>query len=338
VAVVIRYLNALRVSAVLTYIIGELPQLYLVWALPLLLAVAVVTPPWQNPDEPGHMLRISQIAHGGLLAYRFGDSAGGFADPAILQSNDPMKSITRDHGKVSVGMLAAAGSVQWGIPVELGIAATSRYPPFLYVPAVLAVEAGRLLRLSVVDSLIAARMANAVAAALIAAFALSLARRTRLALATLLVLPMTVAMFASAAHDGLMIAVTLAMVACVDRVQAEERDPAFWEAMLIGIAAAIVITARLSNLPMAALPLVCAQRLHRRAWLSFAAITAVSLIWAGYVAARLSVPLLPFVDPTAQLMYILHQPSVILSIATNTLVQQYAAYRIMFLIIPLTKH
>ncbi|HVC60495.1 MAG TPA: DUF2142 domain-containing protein [Acetobacteraceae bacterium] len=325
-------LNAFPGSAILERITAALPVLYLAWALPLVLAVAVVTPPWQNPDEATHMLRISQIAHGGLLGYRFGHDAGGVADPAILRSLLTVYSVFQHyHHKVSLGMLGNAGSVQWGVPTQVGFAATARYPPILYAPAVLAVEAGNLLRLSVVHSLIAARMANALAAALVAALALSLARRTRLALAALLVLPMTVALFASAAQDGLMIALTLAVVACVDRVLAEERDPAFWEAMLIGVGTVIVITARPTNLPMAALPLVCARQLHRRAWLSAAAIAAVAMIWTAYMLSCVSVPLFPSVNPAAQLTYLLHRPWVILPIATNTLLQFHSGYLAAFI-------
>ncbi len=314
-------------------IAAVLPLLYLAWALPLMLAIAVVTPPWLNPDEPAHMLRISQIAHGGLLGYRIGNSAGGVADPAIWQSMDTMTSVIQHHEqKVSLGLLAHAGLAEWGsVTAELAFPNTAQYSPVVYAPAVLAVEAGRMLRLSVVHSLIAARISNGVAAALVGAFGLSLARRTRLALAALLVLPMTVAMFTSAAPDGVMIALTVAAVACVDRVLADERDPTFWEAMLIGVATAVVITGRPPYLPMAALPLVCALRLRRRAWFICAAILAVSVIWTGYIFARVAVPMWPSVDTTAQLMYVLHRPWVILPIAANTLVQMHGGYTISFI-------
>lgn len=321
------FLNVLRSSVVFERITHALPMLYLAWVLPLVLVVAVVTPPWQNPDEAAHMLRISQIAHGGLVGYRFGKDAGGVADPAILQSLLTVYPVFQHYDqKVSLGMLANAGSMQWGTPVELGFANTARYPPVLYAPAVLAVEAGRLLRVSVLDSLIAVRMANGLAAALIGTLALSLARRTRLSLAVLLVLPMTVAMFASAAQDGTMIALTLAVVACVDRVIAEERDPEFWEAMLIGVGAAIVITARPPNLPMAALPLVCARQFYRRAWFSAAGIVVVALVWVAYILPSVSAPMSPTFDPTAQLQFMLHQPWAMLPIAVHTWVLYHSGY------------
>ena len=308
-----------------------LPMVYLAWALPLLLMLAVATPPWQNPGETTQMLRISQIADGGLVAYRFGNLSGGVADEALFRSFDPMNSVTDHGGQVSLGMLAKAGLAHWGTPKELHFPLTAPYPPFLFAPAVLAVEVGRVLRLSVVHSLIAVRMATAITSALVAALALSLARRTRLALAVLLVLPMTESLFAAAGQDALMIALTLVVVACVDRVSTEERDPTFWESVLIGAATAVVIMARPPYLPMAALPLFCMRVLRRQAWINFAAIVAVSVGWLGYTATRVSLPLLPGVNPAAQLIYILHQPWAILPIAINTLVQGHVNDTISFI-------
>lgn len=313
-------------------IAGVLPVLYVAWALPLLLAVAVVTPPWENPDEAAHMLRISQIAHGGLLAYRFDHSAGGAADPDIIASASAMSPVMfHPEKKVSLGMLANAGAAQWGGLTELSFPAIAQYPPILYVPAVLAVEAGRALHLSVEHSLMAARMANAVAATLIAGLALYFARATRLALAVLLMLPMTVAMFASAAHDGMMIALTLLAVALVDRAVAEERDPTLREVLAIGVVTAVVITARPPYLPMAALPLICMRGLHRRAWVGVAAIFAVSVVFSAYVLANISVPLMPGFNPTAQLLYLLHQPWSFVPIAVSTLIYVHSDYAVTFI-------
>jgi uncharacterized membrane protein len=309
-----------------------LPILYVAWGLPLLLVVAIATPPWQNPDEAAQMLRISQIAHGGLFSYRFDHGAGGFADPAIIQSATPMAPVVhRPDQRVTLGMLASAGAAQWGGTAELSFPAIAMYPPTLYVPAVLAVEAGRMLGLSVVHSLIAVRMVNAAVATLIAGFALYFARATRLALAALLVLPMTVAMFASAAQDGLMIALTLLVVGCIDRLIAEQRDPELWEAVIVGVATAAVIMARPPYLPLAALPLICMRRMPRRAWLSVAGIFAVSAVWIGYTLSSVSVPLQSAFDPKAQLLFFLHQPWSFIPIVANTLVVMHSNYLVSFI-------
>jgi uncharacterized membrane protein len=137
---------------------------------------------------------------------------------------------------------------------------------------------------------------------------------------------MTVAMFASAAQDGVMMALTLAVVACVDQLLAQERDPAFWETMLIGVGTAMVIMARPPNLPMAALPLVCARQHYGRAWFCAAGIVATALIWTAYILPSVSAPLSPSFNPTAQLQYMLHRPWDILPIAANTLALYHSGY------------
>ncbi len=73
--------------------IGAIPILYIAWALPLLLALVLLVPPWQHPDEFRHFLRTAHIADGSLLGHRFGSSAGGRADPSIIASVLPFSSI-----------------------------------------------------------------------------------------------------------------------------------------------------------------------------------------------------------------------------------------------------
>ena len=326
------YLEDLPGSALLDRIGNLLPALYLAWALPVLLIVAVVMPPWQNADEPMQMLRIAQIADGGLLAHRIGNQSGGRTQLGIMQSVAPVGPVIQHPAKrVTLEMLAKAGLPRWGAPVPLAFSASAIYPPVLYIPTALGVAAAKWLGLSVVHGLIAARMLNALVSALIGALALLLARATRLALATLLVLPMTVALFAAATQDGPMIALTFAAVACVDNAVCGERDLTLPALLLAGIAVAAVITARLPYLPLAALPLVCARRAWRQAWFGFAAIAAAGMIWLFYTFAFITVPLRAGVDPAAQLLYLLHQPGTIMPLAIHTLIDEYGGLRVSFI-------
>ena len=118
------YLSKIRLIAYLEDISGLtfldrvnrfLPLLYLAWSLPVLWIVAVVTPPWQNPDEPAHMNRIAQIADGQLLGHRFGSEAGGVTDVTIMQSVAPLNTVIA-HGdrRVSLKTMTKAGQVRWG--------------------------------------------------------------------------------------------------------------------------------------------------------------------------------------------------------------------------------
>ena len=79
---------------------------------PLLLTLAVVTPPWQNPDEFAHMLRAVEVAHGGLFGYRAWGTTGGESDPAIYDAYKPILGVAmHPEQRVSRAALAASGAV-----------------------------------------------------------------------------------------------------------------------------------------------------------------------------------------------------------------------------------
>jgi hypothetical protein len=68
-----------------------LPALYLVWALPLQLTMTWLIPPWSNPDEPDHMLRIVELGYGELIGERFGpQDAGGLSNAAVRRAAAPL--------------------------------------------------------------------------------------------------------------------------------------------------------------------------------------------------------------------------------------------------------
>ena len=70
--------------------VQAIPVFYLVWALPLLLALSVLIPPAQQPDEPAHFFCAPvQIAGGSLFGHRVGGSAGGPADTAVMPALAP---------------------------------------------------------------------------------------------------------------------------------------------------------------------------------------------------------------------------------------------------------
>src|ERR1700731_4036735 len=113
---------------------------------------------------------------------------------------------------------------------------TAIYPPFLYAPGVLAVWVGRAFDLPIVQTLYLPRAANAIASTLLTLAALALARRTRCALAVLAILPMTLALTASASKDALTISLVLLAVGAIDRIIDEQRAATGSETVLITLA------------------------------------------------------------------------------------------------------
>jgi uncharacterized membrane protein len=265
--------------------------LILAYLLPVLLVLAVVMPPWENPDEPFHMLRAVHLAHGGVLGYRAWGSAGGASDPAIYDAYKPVIPVSMHaEQRVSRAALAASGAVGWRHEtIYTPFPNTAQYFPAFYVPDAAAYWIGRATRLSVDRTLILARCMNAVVYALIAAVVLTLARRARPFLAAVLLLPTSLELAASASQDCGLLAATALVVAVLDRAMAEQRATSGRETLLVAVLLTCIGAARppyagfLLLLFLTALP-------PRRAPVRLAAMCgALILAWCLAVAWRVSI-------------------------------------------------
>jgi uncharacterized membrane protein len=223
-----------------------IPAMVLAYLLPVLLALLLITPPWQNPDEPLHMARAVQIAHGGLLGYRAWTTSGGLSDPAIYNAYNPVRHAAMHPAEhLSRQDLELSNSTRFSPRISyLSFPNTAQYPPFFYLPDAAAYWIGRATGLSINHTLLLARTANAGLFALIAATALGVARRARPLLAVLILLPGTLQLACSASQDSLLLATTVLAVALLDRAMAEQRATSRTESVLLAIMLAAIAMAR----------------------------------------------------------------------------------------------
>ena len=293
--------------------------LYLAFTLPLLAALALITPPWQNPDEPLHVARIVQIAHGGLIASRAYGTAGGWSDRAIYEAYKPVAhAAMHPDQRLSAGDLQASRAVRW----TPGLAYTSfpntaQYPPMFYLPGAAAYWAGRAGHLSIDQTLILIRLANAALFAGIAAASLKLATRTRPFLAAILLLPTTLSLACAAGQDSLLFASTALAVALLDRIISANRSATRPESLLI---AALLICIAAARPPYAGflLALLLLDSRPTARSLRFMAISAaLVLAWCLAVAAVVTVKL-GGADIARQLAFISANPGAILPIIAHT--------------------
>jgi uncharacterized membrane protein len=305
---------------------NALPLLYLAWAMPFLVALAWLTPPFQNPDEADHYLRAVQIARGEVFAFRLAGStgessrnSGGHSDPGIVTANTPFSHLAfKPQQRVHKADYDTAKLAAFGKDDVIGFGDTANYPPFLYIPDIFGIWFGELVSGKVITSLYLSRLANAVAALTISALALIAARRTRSAIAALAMLPMTSALYVSASQDALIISLSLLVVGVIDRVGTEQRPASRGELVVIGIAAALVGMARPPYAVMALLPLAIRKRSSRRELLATLGISACTLVWVAFSIRTASVPM-HGADAAVQLRHLLHSPWAILPLAWHTM-------------------
>lgn len=305
----------------------NLPLLYFVWALPLTLALSWLAPPWSNPDEPAHMLRVVELSAGEILAHRLGPGqTGGMSDLAVMEAAHPTEATRAPARPITPAILGASTAVRWHPALQpLSFANTAQYPPWFYGPAVGATVIGRISRMPVDQTMVLARAATAFTATLITALGLLLARRSRLALTALAIMPMTLSLDAAVGQDGLMIATAILIVGWIDH-RIERGAPATgWPLAGISLLLLALSMGRPPYVPLALLVLLPGARLR---WSQLGAVAAIVILvgaWSFYDAHWVTVPF-PQADPAAQLRHILDAPAAFVRMIPMDLVHNDAIY------------
>lgn len=296
-----------------------LASLVLAYLLPVLLTIAIVTPPWQNPDEPLHMARAVQVAHGGLLGYRAWTTSGGLSDPAIYAAYAPVRhAAMRPLERLSPADLAASAEIHFSpAPTYVSFPNTAQYPPLFYIADAAAYWIGRAGGISIDRTLLLARAANAILFAFGAAAALAYARRARLLLAAILLLPATLSLACSASQDGPMLAATALSVALLDRIAADRRAASRAETATIAVLLAAVALARPPYAGFLVLLLLLGPNPTRASLRLMAATAGCVLAWCLLVALHTSVRLSQ-ADLHAQLAFLAGNPGRIPAIIAAT--------------------
>ncbi|TLU73089.1 DUF2142 domain-containing protein [Lichenicoccus roseus] len=261
-----------------------LAALFCAYATMAVIVLALLMPPFQAADELTQFERADQVALGALVATATPDgSTGGRIDRAIPAAGALFDGIRfHPEHKVNRPMLDAAGAIAWK-PAGRGkvpFPNTAIYPPVLYGPAAIAIDVGRITRLSVPRTLALARLVAGASSIAIAVLAIAGAGEMAPFLFTLLCLPMPLALFASVSQDGPMIA--LATLAA-SRLRAVFRHQG--RGLVVAcLALALVLMARPPYLPVACILLAPPALSMRRRLAAFAAVILPTVCWS--VVAR----------------------------------------------------
>jgi len=328
-----RQRRAINICALAARFNSTLPVLYLTWAIPFLLTLSWLTPPFQNPDEVNHYLRAVQIARGELTGYRLSGpnwlnppNAGGHSDPGVIAASDPFDHLKfNPQQQVHQSDFIIASSTVFGRDELIGFGNTAVYPPFLYLPSVLTIWLGQVSKMPIVTTLYLSRAANGTAALLISTLALSRARRTRWVIAALAMLPMTTALYVSASQDALIISLSLLLVGIVDRIGTERRPASGIELSVIFLVASLIGMARPPYAAIALLPLAISIESARRELSVAIGIASCIAFWTIFSVKVASVDM-NGANAGVQMTHILRHPFDVVPIAWRTLVEYSGNY------------
>ncbi len=236
--------------------------LFILFALPTCLVLAMLVPLGEVPDEPAHVVRAASLLRGEILGQRRTLTnaagkpvrvAGIITNPALLPAGYAFPGLLIAQKKLTRATVERMRSVAWA-KTEIYIASTNTaiYMPLFYLPVAAAIGIAKLLSWSPYHAIFMARIANVLCYVFFGALALGLAKRGRAILFAALSLPMTLLLAASCNQDGLLIASASIAAALLTRVI----KPRGWPYWIAGALLASVIAVKIPYLPLAALMLL----------------------------------------------------------------------------------
>lgn len=290
------------------------------WLAPALyLFFALVTPPFQTPDEQQHLFRAWQLSTFQLIGERQGEISGGYLPPGVARAAATELGTTLPHQKKFVSQTSwgerFARATPIGAdepPVFTNFVGSVSYSPVGYVPQVLAIWAGRGLDLPVEWIVRLGRVLNSGLTFVILLCALRALPVGRMVLLFIALLPMTAACAGSFGQDGLVIGASAWLAAlCLRAVMAGA-----WRREDLGPAMALTLVVTLAKfvyLPLAGLALLLQGRDRRLriGWpsvIAMAIAVAALLLWMmpnGDLVVRAK-PQLSV--PSDQLAYMIQHP------------------------------
>ena len=309
------------------------PAVYLLGALPTVVFLTVLTPPFQTPDETNHFRREVQLLRGEVVGHDI--TAPGFSGAWLPKSVDKVAEAFSDlighpEARFSPTVMheAAATPWNWSDRGFSSFANTVIYPPFFYLPSVGALAAARGLGWTPLDAYGLARLVHGILAVGIAALAIGLAGRGRAVLFVILSFPTTLYLFASVSQDALLIASSALATAICSRAADRDRTLTAPERIGVALLFGAIVAARP---PYAFLALVLATPLVRcpgprfraRLWAAMPALGAFAIagcwILFGARPAQTPMRLESGVSIPDQVQFCIHHPAAFPAALLNTI-------------------
>ena len=282
------------------------------------LNLAFISPPFSVPDELAHFLRAYHCSQGKLYAHKRDGHTGDDLPSALTETYMAIagQAENDEHFEISWAKIDKAA----GIPLDpqrrqfTGFANTALYSPVAYLPQSAAIGAARLSGAAPLTMLYLARVANLIVYLFLASAAVRLAPIHKWTLTLVALLPMSVYLAASLSADAMTLGLSLLVVAVTLNLALGKERPSGRSLLALGVLLVLLALSKQAYVGLAVFVLLIGSKqfssLGRR-WLITALLIAlplaVSAAW-NYSLRGLYTPAFSFVDPQAQLRWILGHP------------------------------
>lgn len=297
-------------------------RLYILLAPLFYLAFALLTPPFETPDEHQHLFRAWQLSEGGLIAERRGDEVGGELPTGLLRAVESELGTVAAHARRQPHAEPWPDRISRATPVDASgsriftdFRGSAPYAPVGYLPQIISIWMGKAVGLSVEGMVLAGRLLNALLTVALLAAAMRILPMGRNMLLLVGLLPMTAASAASFGQDGLVIG-TASLVLAMGLRAKFTRKWSTGGGVLFGLLTAVLTLAKFVYLPLAGIALLTGGGGGGRWRFGQARVPLVATVFAGAMflgwmslVAGLTVQMSPDKPlPAEQLQYLLAHP------------------------------
>jgi uncharacterized membrane protein len=303
---------------------SNLHWIFLLTACPLVIFLAVWTPPFQSADETGHFYRAYQVARGEFLG-----GGGGYADSAIEQLYACVAALPfNDKARFTAADRVKAEQVKWtGQLIYRQFPNTAVYAPTGYLPQALGVAFGKRTGMGVMRTLVLARLLNGTFAILVCSLALCWCRRGKVVMFAVLLMPMTLSLFAACNQDTTLIALTCLAFAIISRQIAAGVPLSLTQATVLALSLLIVCLGRppyVALLLVLFIPHLLPPWRSKPSWLPGAflagSLVGATVVWWRIASASMRGLVAPssaygVVDAKLQLLNLFHRPGTVAVLA-----------------------
>ena len=298
---------------------STLHWIFLLFAIPQVIFLALWTPPFQTADEPAHFNRAWQIAH-----FEIGPQRGAMADSGALNAEICIAGIGfHQKARYTKADQMCAESAQWtGQLTYREFPNTGAGALTGYIPQALGIAIGKAVGLGPLRTLQLVRLLNGAFAIAVCSFALWWCRSGRLVMFAVLLMPMSLSLFASCGQDPTSIALTCLAFALISRQLDAGGALPRTQAAIVVVSLVVVSVSRPTYVALL-LPLLIPQlfdgRRNRPSWITgfwFACLSlAITVAWwltAMRAVRAVAAPIagIGVVDAKLQLANLLHHPAI----------------------------
>ena len=292
------------------------PAVFLLLAITVGVLLVFINPPFEAPDEGSHFKRAFQISEGGIFATKNDQGVGGVIPKNISGVESFFRNWLSDkRNATSFKEISEQTKINIGDEREFAqFPNTALYSPLPYLPPIIGILLARLFSDSVLWIFYSARIVNLLFYLLLVFLAIKTAPVLKWVFLMLGALPMSLFLAASASPDALTIGLSFIFIAYILKLALGEKTLTKVDFALLLILAIAISLAKTAYLLLPLLILIIPKAKFaniKTSYLYKSVILAAAFISGlGWylVANRFFVPILPEVNPSGQLVWILSHP------------------------------